>query len=310
MEIATLIPCCNEELKCNVCPRKCNVNRGVEGISELGFCRMGADPVVARAALHYWEEPCISGVNGSGTVFFSGCNLKCVYCQNYKISHEDFGAKVTVPQLRIIFDNLIDQGANNINLVNPTHFTEAIIQALTISGKLKVPVIYNSSGYDSIESLRKLEGLVDVYLPDLKYIDSNISKKYSSASDYFEVASIAIPEMFRQVGLPKINNQGIIQSGLIVRHLIIPEQAEQSMKVLDWIKENLPEGVMVSLMCQYIPCGEAQMYPEINRRITDDEYHSVMGYLFELNLLDGYIQELESADEEYIPDFNLQGVLN
>lgn len=289
-------------VKCNVCPRKCGVVRN------SGFCGMGAAPVVARAALHHWEEPCISGDNGSGTVFFSGCSLKCVYCQNYKISHDDFGEEITILQLRDIFENLIAQGAHNINLVNPTHFTESIIMALTTGERLKVPVIYNSSGYDRVESLRKLDGLVDVYLPDLKYVDSRISDKYSSASNYFEAASAAILEMYRQTGLPDFDDKGIIKRGLIIRHLIIPGQTEQSKKVLDWIKENLPEGVMVSLMCQYIPCGEAEKFPEINRRITEEEYQSVMDYLFKLDLLDGYIQELESADEEYIPDFDLQGI--
>lgn len=290
------------DFTCNLCPRKCNARRGDVG---EGFCGMGADPVLARAALHFDEEPVISGTQGSGTVFFSGCSLKCVFCQNYGISHEKFGRKITVEQLKGVYRDLIAQGANNINLVNPTHYAKAIIESL--EEKPGVPVIYNSGGYERVETLRALEGKVDVYLPDLKYIDPKFSEKYSAAPDYFEYAAPALQEMLRQTGPVVIGEDGLIKKGVIVRHLILPGRAGESMRILRWIKEHMP-GAWVSLMAQYLPMGRANDYPPLNRRITQAEYDIVVNYMVKLGLTDGFLQELSSAEETYIPKFDLSGV--
>lgn len=287
---------------CNLCPRRCNAPRGETG---AGFCGMGSDPVLARAALHFDEEPVISGTKGSGTVFFSGCSLKCVFCQNYGLSHENFGRRVTVDQLKAVYRDLIAQGANNINLVNPTHYVQAIIRSL--EEKPGVPVIYNSGGYERVETLRALEGKVDVYLPDLKYMDSRFSDKYSAAPDYFEHAAPALKEMLRQVGPVQIGEDGLIRKGVIVRHLILPGRAGESMRVLKWIKENLP-GAWVSLMAQYLPMGRACEYPPLDRRITQAEYDIVVNYMDKLGIEDGFLQELSSAEEVYVPKFDLTGV--
>ena len=287
---------------CNDCPRLCNVERGETG---RGVCRMGAEPVIARAAPHYDEEPVISGTRGSGAVFFSGCSLRCRFCQNYPISHENFGRQVTTELLREIYFELIDQGVHNINLVNPTHFTAAILKSL--QGGLPVPVVWNTGGYERVETLRRLEGKVQVYLPDLKYIDPAHAKRYSGAENYFECASKAILEMLRQTGPVRLNDEGIIQSGVIVRHLILPGCAEESMRILDWIAENLP-GAWISLMAQYLPFGKVEGVDELNRRLTQDEYDMVVDHLMELGLEDGFVQELSSSDEKYIPSFDLTGV--
>ena len=287
---------------CNLCPRMCNAHRSDVG---EGFCGMPADPVLARAALHFDEEPVISGTQGSGTVFFSGCSLKCVFCQNYGISHEKFGRRISVAQLKEVYRDLIAQGANNINLVNPTHYVKAIIESL--DEKPGVPVIYNSGGYERTETLRALEGKVDVYLPDLKYIDPKFSEKYSAAPDYFAHAAPALQEMLRQTGPVVIGEDGLIKKGVIVRHLILPGRAGESMRILRWIKENMP-GAWVSLMAQYLPMGCANDYPPLNRRITQAEYDIVVNYMVKLGLTDGFLQELSSAEETYIPKFDLSGV--
>ena len=287
---------------CNLCPRMCNALRGDAG---EGFCGMPADPVLARAALHFDEEPVISGTQGSGTVFFSGCSLKCVFCQNYGISHEKFGRRITVDQLKGVYRDLIAQGANNINFVNPTHYVHAIIRSL--AEKLPVPVVYNTGGYERVETLRALEGKVDIYLPDLKYIDPKFSERYSAAPDYFEHAAPALKEMLRQVGPVVIGEDGLMKKGMIVRHLILPGRAGESMRILRWIKENLP-GAWVSLMAQYLPMGCAGDYPPLDRRITQAEYDIVVNYMVKLGLTDGFMQELSSAEETYIPKFDLSGV--
>ncbi len=266
---------------------------------------MGVNPVVARIASHYDEEPCISGTRGSGAVFFSGCPLGCAFCQNAEISHGRFGREISVPALRGAFDRLIEAGCHNINLVNPTHFTHAILQAL--EEPLPVPVVWNSSGYELADTLRSLEGVVRVFLPDLKYVGSTPSGRYSEAPDYFEYASKALLEMYRQVGAPHLDEDGLIQSGLVVRHLILPENAQDSIRVLDWIAANLP-GAYVSLMAQYTPSGRASDYPEIDRRLTKREYGRVVDHLFKLGLDEGYVQELSSADERYVPAFDLTGL--
>ena len=287
---------------CSDCPRRCGARRGETG---NGFCGMGAEPVLARAALHFDEEPVISGTRGAGTVFFSGCSLKCVFCQNYEISHGGFGKRVSVDRLREIYFELIDQGAQNIDLVNPTHFTRAVLESL--KGGLPVPVVWNSGGYDTVETIRALDGKVQVYLPDLKYMRARSSGRYSGAADYFQSASAAIREMLRQVGPVVLDESGAIQSGVIVRHLILPGCADESMAILDWIAENLP-GAWVSLMAQYLPFGEVEGIDELNRRLTQEEYDRVCDHLLELGLEDGFVQELSSSDEKYIPKFDLTGV--
>ena len=267
---------------------------------------MGVNPKIARAALHFWEEPCISGTRGSGTVFFSGCTLRCVFCQNYEISSKEKGKVISVQRLAEIYRELEAQGAHNINLVNPTHFVPAITESLKIY-RPAIPIVYNSSGYERVETLRMLEGMVDIYLPDLKYADDQKARRYSGVSDYFIHARRAIAEMARQTGAPELDENGILQKGTVVRHLILPENTRNSMEALSWLAENLPEQVWVSLMGQYIPCGRADQYPEINRRITPREYRKVQDFLFSLPL-EGFVQELSSAQKDYIPSFELEGV--
>lgn len=296
-----------DAFSCAACPRRCGALRKPAQPSG-GFCGMPAGFVVARAALHQWEEPCISGQHGSGTVFFSGCSLRCVYCQNQQISLGRYGALVTEENLLRMFDRLIEQGAHNLNLVNPTHYAPMLAKALKKYCS-PVPVIYNSGGYERVEMLKALEGLVDIYLPDLKYVDSAVSLRYSGAADYFDYASKAILEMSRQVGKAAFDKNGVMKKGLIVRHLILPRNTAQSIKALTWIRENLPEGTLVSLMCQYTPCGELENFPELQRRLTRREYEKVVDQMLELGLTGGYLQELSSAKEEYIPPFDLSGVI-
>lgn len=289
---------------CNACPRKCNVEREV-GKQSKGFCQMPYNAVLARAALHFWEEPVISGKHGSGTVFFSGCNLGCVFCQNYEISHNNFGKQVSVEKFADIIKRLEEKGAENINLVNPSHFVPFIKEALEFY-KPKVPIVYNTGGYDDAESLKTLEGLVDIYLPDLKYYDSEVSRKYSGAGNYFESASKAILEMNRQVGKSVIKN-GTMQKGLIIRHLVLPKNTDQSIKILNWIKENLPIDTYISLMSQYTPYRQTK-YKELNRRIVTAEYQKVIDEFERLGFVNGFMQERSSAVNTYIPDFDLTGI--
>lgn len=295
-----------EAFVCAACPRQCGAVRE-PGRALGGVCGMPAGFVVARAALHAWEEPCISGTNGSGAVFFSGCPLRCVYCQNQKISLNRFGAPVSESELMRIFDRLIAQGAHNLNLVNPTHYAPMLARVLR-RYRSPVPVVYNSGGYERVETLRELEGLVDIYLPDLKYVDSEAAKRYSGAADYFDYASKAILEMSRQVGRASFDGSGLMKKGLVIRHLILPRNTGQSIQALEWIRDHLPEGTLVSLMCQYTPCGELTAFPELQRRITRREYEKVVNQMLELGLTGGYLQELSSAKEEYIPPFDLTGV--
>lgn len=289
---------------CNQCPRSCGVRR--EETTGNGFCRMGVLPVVARAALHQWEEPAISGTRGSGTVFFTGCSLQCVFCQNYSISTQREVGKILTPkELHEVFLRLIEQGAHNINLVNPTHFALPIAEALSIE-KLPVPIVYNSGGYESLETLKQLEGLVDIYLPDLKYATDELGQKYSGAPDYFTCASQAILEMVRQTGPARYDDDGMMKSGTLVRHLILPGNTRNSIAVLEWLHEHLPQNP-VSLMAQYVPCGRAAEFPEINRVITKREYEKVRDALFRLDL-DGYMQGRSAAKKKFIPPFSLEGL--
>lgn len=286
---------------CSICPRHCNVDRSVN----LGFCQSPDNFRVARAALHFWEEPCISGKEGSGTVFFSGCNLKCVFCQNNEISVENKGVEISDDKLISIFENLISQGANNINLVNPTHYAKRLAKVLG-RWKSPVPIVYNSSGYEEVETLKALDGLIDIYLPDLKYIRAEKAMRYSKAADYFEKASAALLEMRRQVE-DKFDGD-IMKSGMIIRHLILPQNTNSSIAVLDFIKSNFP-NTFVSLMAQYTPCGDLSEFPEINRKITRREYEKVVNYAFDNSFDKLFIQELSSADKSFIPKFDFTGVL-
>lgn len=289
---------------CNLCPRKCNTER-TEYIGN-GFCKMPQNPVLARADIHNWEEPCISGEKGTGAIFFSGCSLKCCFCQNYPISHENKGETITTERLVEIIKELEDKCVHTINFVNPTHFSHIIIDALT-KYKPSVPVVYNSSGYDSIETLEKLEGLVDVYLPDLKYFSSEKSQKYAKCPDYFEKASKAILEMYRQQPKNEFKD-GIIQKGLIIRHLVLPANVYESKKILLWVKENLPDDTYISLMNQYTPYGDIKDFKELNRRLTTAEYNKVVDYFLDIGLKNGFVQEKTSATKEFIPDFDGTGV--
>lgn len=263
--------------------------------------------LIARAAKHFWEEPPISGTRGSGTVFFSGCSLGCVFCQNFSLSHEGKGKAVTPERLDEIFSELVSQGVHNINLVNPTHYTLQIKQVLQ-KKKPSVPVVYNCGGYEKVSSLRMLEGLVDIYLPDFKYISSDRALKYSGAENYPEVVLKALIEMKRQCPENVIDSEGIMQKGMIVRHLILPKNTNQSLKILDLIKENLGTDTHISLMSQYTPMGEIKNIPELQRKITEREYDKVVSYAINLGFENIYTQEHSSAKEEFIPDFDFTGV--
>jgi len=293
--------------RCTICPRRCGVNREA---GETGFCRAPARPVVARAALHFWEEPCISGTAGSGTVFFSHCNLKCLFCQNHRISHGGFGREIDAEQLVRIFLNLQERGAHNINLVSPTPYIPVLARAIKTARRrgLTIPVVYNTNAYENVEALSLLDGLVDIYLPDLKYCAEEPARRYSAAPGYFSAATAAVKEMYRQVGAPRLDENGLIRRGLIIRHLILPGQAADSMRVLQWIAAHLPRDVYISLMAQYFPAHRADEAPPLNRCLTKSEYEQVVNRLLELGLENGYVQELEAASEEYVPDFNLEGI--
>ena len=286
---------------CTLCPRACGVDRTA---GKTGFCGQTAQVKIARAAPHHWEEPVISGQKGSGTVFFSGCTLGCAFCQNEPVSHGGLGREVT--DLRRVFESLIDQGVHNINLVTPTQFLPHILPALT--PKLPVPVVYNCGGYESVETLKRLEGLVDIYLPDFKYSNNILARKLSQAPHYYETASAAILEMYRQTG-PAVIENGIMQRGMILRHLILPGQIDNSLGVLDWVDEHFRPGqILFSLMSQYVPMGKAREMPGFDRPITGEEYDAVLSYMELLGIEDGFLQEFSSASDEYIPDWDFSGL--
>lgn len=289
---------------CNACPRGCNVDREVS----LGYCKSPEKFKLARASLHYWEEPCISGKNGSGAIFFSGCNLGCVFCQNYEISHGCKGVEVSDDKLIDIMKRLVDEGANNINFVNPTHYS---LQLLRVLEKYKppVPIVYNTSGYDSVETLKMLDGAVDIYLPDFKYIRPEKALKYSKAEDYPQVAEEALAEMKRQVGEDVFDENGIMQRGMIIRHLVLPSNTNSSISALDYLAENFGD-TYISVMAQYVPCGDLTEYKEINRPLTQREYDKVVNHIFDLRLQKIFVQELEAASDEFIPDFDFTGVVD
>ena len=272
-----------------------------------GLCGCNDKIKIALASIHYYEEPCISGKNGSGTVFFSNCNLKCIYCQNYEISSLGKGKEITVEHLAQIFLKQQEKKVNNINLVTPTMYAKQILEALKIAkaNGLNIPVIYNTNGYENIEILKELEGYIDIYLPDLKYYSNALSKKYSNVNNYFEIATKAIKEMINQVGKPTFNEEGIIQKGVIIRHLVLPNHIQNSKHILKWIKENINEEIYVSVMAQYFPTHKAKEDETINRKLNKKEYKEIEEYLYTLNLKNGYIQELGEHEEEYVPKFDL-----
>ncbi len=293
--------------ECTLCPRECKVNRDIVA----GYCGCNNNVRVARAALHFWEEPCISGTNGSGTIFFAGCNLRCCYCQNYTLSHQKFGQDISLERLGEIFLELQAKGANNINLVTPTHYIDKIIKVLdNIKEKLYIPVVYNCGGYEKIDTINSLKGYIDVFIHDIKYYDNERAIRYSSAPDYFKIASEAVKAMIELTGKPVMDNN-IMKKGVIIRHLVLPSGKEDSMKILKWINDNLDkDSYILSLMNQYTPYYKSIDYPEIDRRLTTYEYRKVLDYAIELGMTNGYMQERSSAKKEYTPEFDLTGVNN
>lgn len=292
---------------CIVCPRDCHVDR-ING--EKGFCRSGAEVAVARVSLHYHEEPCISGEAGSGTVFFSGCNMACVFCQNQQISRGENGKKITVERLAEIFLEQQAAGAANLNLVTPTHFTMQIVKALRLAKEqgLNIPVVWNSSGYEKMETLRLLKGLVDIYLVDFKYMSGDLAQRYSAAPDYPQVARLALAEMFVQQPRTEFDADGMMLRGCLVRHLLLPGQVADSQNILSYLFREYGHSIYISIMGQYTPCGDLAKYPEIDRKVTAEEYDRLVDFAVDLGIENAFVQELESADEAYIPDFDCRGV--
>lgn len=292
---------------CSLCPRECHVDRT---IGRKGYCGMTEEIVVARAALHLWEEPCISGEEGSGTVFFSGCSLGCVYCQNYNIAHGLAGKKITTDRLAEIFLELQEKKANNINLVTPSHYVPQIIDSIQIarSGGLKLPIVYNCSGYEKVETLQGLEGYIDIYLPDMKYKNPEPAERYSRCRDYFEFASKALQEMVRQTGHAEFDERGIMKKGVIVRHLTLPGYLQDSKDIIKYLYETYQDQIYISIMNQYTPLQTVSEYLELNRRITQEEYEELVDYAIDLGVENGFIQEGETASDSFIPEFNEEGV--
>lgn len=290
--------------KCNLCAFNCNANR----IDTLGVCKCSVLPKLALANIHMWEEPCISGTNGSGTVFFSGCNFNCIFCQNHEISHNRFGEEISVERLAEIFLELQDKNVHNINLVSPTPYVHAIIEAIKIAKEngLNIPIVYNTNSYENIETIRLLAGYIDVYLPDLKYYTDDYGIKYSSVPHYFETATNAIKEMINQVGTPTFDENGIIKKGVIIRHLVLPAHLTETKNILTWIKNNLPEDTYVSIMAQYFPTHKAKEHNLLNRKLSEREYSIILNMISEFK--NGYVQELGKHEEEYVPNFNLDGI--
>lgn len=290
----------NKELECcTICPHNCKINR----TKNPGRCKSTDKIKIALYSIHNFEEPCISGEKGSGTIFFSNCNMNCVFCQNYEISQLGRGKEITIEELANVMIKQQERNVQNINLVTPTSYALHIVEAIKIARKkgLEIPIVYNTNGYESVETLKLLEGYVDIYLPDLKYYYDDLAKKYSKVDNYFEIATKAIQEMYRQAGTPVLDENGVMKKGLMIRHLILPNEVQNSKKVLKWIKENIDSNVYVSIMAQYFPTYKAKEIPEIARKITKEEYEKVENYLYELDLENGYIQELGEHEEEYVP---------
>ena len=291
--------------KCEICPHKCKVNR-LQG--NIGRCHSGKNVKIALASVHNFEEPCISGKNGSGTIFFSNCNMNCIYCQNYEISQLRKGKEISIEELADIFIEQQEKGVENINLVTPTSYTIQIIKAIEIAKNkgLKIPIVYNTNGYENVENIKRLKGYIDIYLPDLKYFYNELGNKYSKVNNYFEIASEAILEMYKQVGKPIINSQGIMERGVIIRHLVLPNMIENSKKILKWIKDNLDNKVYVSIMAQYFPTYLAKDDKKINRKLTKEEFKEIEKYIEEIDIEQGFIQELGEHEEEYVPKWEYE----
>ncbi len=292
-----------EELdKCAICPHKCKINRNE---NQIGRCKAKDTVKIALYSTHDFEEPCISGEKGSGTVFFSNCNLNCVYCQNYEISQLGKGKEITIEELADIFLKQQAKDVENINLVTPTSYVPQIIEAIKMARAkgLKLPIVYNTNSYENIETIKMLEGYVDIYLPDLKYVDNELAKKYSNIENYFEIATQAIKEMIRQVGETKIDENGMMQKGVLIRHLVLPNNVENSKKVLKWIRENLPKNTYISVMAQYFPTYKAKDMIDLNRKLTKEEWEEIEDYIYELEIENGYVQELGEHEEEYVPQW-------
>lgn len=291
--------------ECTMCPHKCKVNR----FERAGRCKAGANVKVSLVSIHDFEEPPISGENGSGTIFFTGCNLECVYCQNHEISQKIYGKEITVERLAGIMLEQQSRGVHNINLVTPTIYAYQIKEAIKLARKqgLSIPIVYNTSGYESLETLKALEGYIDIYLPDFKYFNDELGEKYSNIKRYPQYVKEALLEMRRQTK-DTFDENGIMQTGLIIRHMILPNNINNTKKIIKWIKDNLGEDTIISIMAQYFPTHKANEYSEINRKISQEELQQVEEYLFELNMINGYIQELGEHEEEYVPEFNLDNV--
>lgn len=297
-------------MSCTLCPRKCKINRLA---GQSGVCGQTATVKVARAALHFWEEPCISGENGSGAVFFSGCALHCVFCQNSEIANGTVGKEITIERLAEIFLELQEKGANNVNLVTPGQFVPQIIEALDIAkaNGFLIPVVYNTSSYESLDTIKSLEGYVDIYLPDFKYMNEEVAAKYSHAKDYPKMAKEVIDEMVRQRGKAVFednNEDGLMKSGVIVRHLSLPDQMEDSKRILEYLHGTYGDDIYISIMNQYTPLVHVKDYPELNRKITEEEYEELVNYAIDIGIENGFIQEGDTASESFIPDFDYEGV--
>lgn len=297
-----------EQMKnCTLCPRECKVDRTGK---QKGYCRTGAGLVVARAALHMWEEPCISGAEGSGTIFFSGCALGCVYCQNVNIARGLAGKQITIDRLAEIMLELQTQKANNINLVTPSHYVPQIIEAIKTARRsgLQIPIVYNTGSYEKVETLRLLDGYIDIYLPDLKYMAPEPARRYSGCEDYFRYASDAIGEMVRQVGAVEFDEQERMRKGVIVRHLLLPGYLSDSKNIINYLYQTYKDNIYISIMNQYTPLKSMSAYPELNRKVTDAEYEELVDYAIEIGVENGFIQEGETASESFIPEFDGEGV--
>jgi putative pyruvate formate lyase activating enzyme len=292
---------------CNLCPRDCNVDRTT---NKFGFCKSSSNLKVAKAYPHMWEEPCISGEKGSGTVFFSNCNLNCVFCQNHEISHEAVGKEISIERLSEIFLELEKKGCHNINLVNPTHYVPQIIEGIKLAREngLTIPIAYNSNGYEKVETIKSLKGYIQIYIPDLKYFEDKYAIKYSKAPNYFNIASKAIGEMVDQVGKPVFNEQGMMQSGVIIRHLMLPGLLFDSKKVVDYIYKAFGDAIYLSLMNQYTPMYGAKDYPEINKPLNPKHYDSLIDHCIEIGYKNAFIQESGTSSEIFVPNFNLEGI--
>lgn len=291
---------------CELCPRKCHINRNIN----KGICSNTSTLKVARSALHYFEEPSISGTNGSGTIFFSGCNLKCCYCQNKGISNDNFGINISVERLSELMLELQAKNANNINLVTPTHFVPSIIEAIKLARKkgLSIPIVYNTSGYESVATIKLLAGYVDIYLTDFKYFDNKLGEDLSKVKNYFEIASLALEEMYKQVGKNKFASNGMMTKGIIVRCLVLPTKGTDTKKIINYLYKKYQDNIYLSIMNQYTPVNHSDTFTFLNDKVSDKEYDDIINYALDLGVKNAYIQEGETQDESFIPPFNLEGL--